>query len=55
MLMDLISCCGLYFFFFLFPLCTSSHRGAAVGKRRMDGDEPGEQDFDGGGKLEREL
>lgn len=56
MLMDLISCCGLYFFFLLllFPLCTSSHRGAAVGEAE-DGDEPGERDFDGGGKLEREL
>lgn len=54
MLMDLISCCGLYFSFFSFSTMYILTPRCCCGEAE-DGDEPGEQDFDGGGKLEREL
>lgn len=55
MLMELISCCVVLFSFF-FPICTSYRRGLLWG-RDEDGGERQESraDFDGGGKLEKEL
>lgn len=54
MLMELISCCAVLFFFF--SICTSYRRGL-LGGGDEDGGERRESraDFDGGGKLEKEL